>query len=95
MSGLGGALGGLGAMSKFMSDEKMKTNIQKLGKDPITGIPMYAYDYKDDVEEAEEEGRPMPPKRVGPMAQDVEKVAPKKVQKVGGKKVVNLGFGRA
>jgi hypothetical protein len=97
MSGLGGALGALGGLSKFMaaSDEKMKTNIQKLGKDPITGIPMYAYDYKADVEEAEEEGKPMPPKRMGPMAQDIEKVAPDKVRKVGGKKVVNLGFGRA
>ena len=94
LSGIGGALGGLGALGKFMSDEDEKTNIKKLGKDPITGIPMYAYDYKDDVEEAKEKGEPMPPKRVGPMAQDIEKVAPKKVQKVGGKKVVNLGFGR-
>ena len=95
MSGLGGALGGLGALGKFMSDEDEKTNIKKLGKDPITGIPMYAYDYKDDVEEAKEDGKPMPPKRVGPMAQDIEKVAPGKVRKVGGKKIVNLGFGRA
>jgi len=94
MSGLGAGLGGLAALGKFASDENEKTNIKKLGKDPITGIPMYAYDYKDDVEEAKEEGKPMPPKRVGPMAQDIEKVAPQKVQKVGGKKIVNLGFGR-
>ena len=94
MSGLGGALGGLGALGKFMSDEDEKMNIKKLGKDPITGIPMYAYDYKDDVEDAKEEGKPMPPKRVGPMAQDIEKVTPEKVRKVGGKKIVNLGFGR-
>jgi len=94
MSGLGGALGGLGALGKFMSDEDEKMNVKKLGKDPITGIPMYAYDYKDDVDEAKEEGKPMPPKRVGPMAQDIEEVAPSKVRKVGGKKIVNLGFGR-
>lgn len=92
---LGAVLSGAGAAGKFMSDENEKTNIKKLGKDPITGIPMYAYDYKDDVMEAKEGGKPMPPKRVGPMAQDIEKVAPKKVSKIGNKKVVNLGFGRA
>jgi hypothetical protein len=66
----------------FASDERDKTNIQHLGKG------LYAYDYKEDVRRAEEEGRPMPPKRVGPMAQDIEERAPGLVGEVGGHKVV-------
>ena len=66
----------------FFSDEREKTNIQPLGKG------LYAYDYKDDVRRAEEEGRPMPPKRVGPMAQDIEERSPGLVGDVGGHKVV-------
>lgn len=66
----------------FFSDEREKTNVQSLGKG------LYAYDYKDDVRRAEEEGRPMPPKRVGPMAQDIEERAPGLVGEVGGHKVV-------
>jgi hypothetical protein len=87
-----GALGGLGL--GLLSDEREKTNIQKLGKDPRTGLPMYAYDYKSDVEAAERSGRPMPPKRVGPMAQDIQKTQFGSVGEIGGKKVVrSLGFG--
>jgi Chaperone of endosialidase len=89
--GLFGA-GGLGAMLG-LSDEREKTNIQKLGNDPRSGLPMYAYDYKSDVEAAKRKGEPMPPKRVGPMAQDIEKVAPGAVGRIGGKRVVSLGFG--
>ena len=55
---------------------------------------MYAYDYKDDVAAARKSGAPMPPKRVGPMAQDIEKLMPGSTRSVGGKRVVkNLGFG--
>lgn len=86
-SGIGGLLTGLLALS----DEDEKTNIQKLGKDGDTGIDLYAYDYKSDVKAAKQSGKPMPPKRVGPMAQDVEKKAPKAVKKVGGKRVIRLG----
>ncbi|MEN6301575.1 MAG: tail fiber domain-containing protein, partial [Armatimonadia bacterium] len=66
----------------FFSDEREKTNIQPLGKG------LYAYDYIDDVEAAERGERPMPPKRVGPMAQDIEERAPGLVGEVGGHKVV-------
>lgn len=66
----------------FMSDERDKTNVKPLGGG------LYAYDYKDDVEAAEREGRPMPPKRVGPMAQDIEERAPGLVEEVGGHKIV-------
>ena len=88
---IGGAL--LGALLG-LSDEKEKTNKQKLGKDPETGLDMYAYDYKADVAAARKSGAPMPPKRVGPMAQDIEKLMPGATRSVGGKRVVkNLGFG--
>lgn len=53
------------------SDERAKTNIQPLGVDGMTGIPIYAYDYIHDVQQAQQTGQPMPPKRVGPMAQDM------------------------
>jgi hypothetical protein len=76
------------------SDRRAKTNIEKLGKDGLTGLPLYAYDYKADVQAAKKSGRPMGPKRVGPMAQDIERQDPGRIRHVGGKKVVaNLGFG--
>lgn len=84
----GGALGGavLGGLMA-LSDRRTKTNIEKLGKDPETGLPLYAYDYKSDV------GKGLP-KRVGPMAQDIEKMFPGSTAKIGGKMVIkNLGFG--
>jgi hypothetical protein len=68
----------------FFSDEREKTNIQPLGDG------LYAYDYTADVEAAEREGRPMPPKRVGPMAQDIEERAPGLVGDVNGHKVVDM-----
>jgi hypothetical protein len=91
---IGGAA--LGALLGVFSDEDEKMNKQKLGKDPATGLDMYAYDYKADVESARKSGAPMPPKRVGPMAQDIEKVMPGSTRKIGGKRIVkNLGFGGA
>jgi hypothetical protein len=92
LGGIGSVIGGLGAAG-IISDERMKTNIQHLGVDGITGLPVYAYDYKSDVAHARKTGQPMPPKRVGPMAQDIEKKAPDRVREIGGKKVVNFGFG--
>ena len=71
-----------------LSDEREKTNIKKVGKDPETGLDLYSYDYKDDVEAAKKSGKTMPPKRVGPMAQQIEKLDPRAVREVGGKKVV-------
>lgn len=68
----------------FFSDEREKTNIQPLGDG------LYAYDYTADVEAAERDGRPMPPKRVGPMAQDIEERAPGLVGDVNGHKVVDM-----
>ena len=53
----------------------MKTDITKLGKDPDTKLPMYAYRYKGDPKSY--------PKVVGPMAQDVQDADPDAVKKVG------------
>ncbi len=82
MTGLGGLLGLLSS-----SDREDKTDIKKLGEDPQTGLPMYAYRYKGDPKTY--------PKTVGPMAQDIEKKFPGAVGKVGGHRVVarNFGFG--
>jgi hypothetical protein len=93
LSGLGGVLSGIGAIGA-LSDRRTKTNIKKLGKDPTTGLPIYSYDYKDDVERAKKAGAPMGPKRVGPMAQDIAEKYPDAVGSVGGTMTVkNLGFG--
>ena len=74
----GGAKLGMGAMG--LSDRRDKKDIQKLGKDKKTGIPIYAYRYKD--------AKASTPKVVGPMAQDIEKVWPSAVREIGGHKVV-------
>lgn len=72
----------------FSSDRNDKTDIEKLGKDPDTGLDMYSYRYKGDPKSY--------PKVVGPMAQDIEKRDPSKVKKIGKHRVVetvNLGIG--
>ena len=77
ISGLGSFLGGL-------SDRSMKTDIQKVGAHPA-GVPMYAYRYKGDPKSF--------PKVVGPMAEDVAKIAPHAVSTIpgsGGKRQVNM-----
>ena len=60
-----------------MSDETMKTDITKLGKDPKTGLEMHAFRYKDDPKTY--------PKVVGPMAQDVEEKYPGSTKPMGSK----------
>jgi hypothetical protein len=84
-----GAAGGGSLFSSMMaglgmlSDETMKTDIEKLGKDPGTGLDMYAYRYKGDPKNY--------PKIVGPMAQDVAKRYPDAVDSVGGKLYIKSG----
>ena len=87
IGGIGSAAAGLaqlGSMFGF-SDENMKTDIKKVGKDKETGLNLYAYRYKGDPKTY--------PKIVGPMAQEVEKKFPDQVVDVGKYKAVNLGFG--
>jgi hypothetical protein len=74
-----------------LSDERAKTNIDYVGEDPNTGDKLYAYDYKSDVARSEENGEPMPPKRVSPMAQEVAEKNPDDVVDLGGLLGVKLG----
>jgi hypothetical protein len=86
LGGLGGAgLGGTLGLLALLSDEREKTDIQKVGKDPETDLTMYAYRYKGDPKTY--------PKMVGPMAQEVKKKYPEAVREVGGRLAINLGFG--
>jgi hypothetical protein len=80
---LGGGASLLGALA---SDRELKTNIEPLGTDPKTKLPVYAYDYKADVKS----GKAVVGKRVGYMAQDVEKKYPKAVKKISGKRVIDF-----
>ena len=82
--GLGGQALGLAGKFIGLSDERDKTDIEKLGKDTETGLEMYAYRYKGDPKSY--------PKVVGPMAQDIEKKAPEMVKDIGRHKVV-FGLG--
>jgi hypothetical protein len=86
VASLGGTLGGAGIRAFGQSsDRNDKTDISELGKDPKTGLEMYAYRYKGDPKTY--------PKTVGPMAQDIEKKAPGAVRSIGGHKVVKAGLG--
>jgi hypothetical protein len=87
LGGLGSAGSGLASLMPLFSasDEGMKTDITKMGKDKETGLDLYAYRYKGDPKSY--------PKVVGPMAQDIEKKYPDQVKDIGGRKAVNLGFG--
>ena len=73
---LGGAK--IGAQM-YMSDRSTKTDIKKLTDGPV---PIYAYRYKGDPKSY--------PKVVGPMAQDIEKVRPSAVKKVGKYKTIDI-----
>jgi len=84
-SALGGGLGLLQLLGAG-SDRDLKTNIEKIGHDPDTDLPVYIYDYKADVKGKKMIG----PKRVGYMAQDVEKKYPKAVKKISGKRVIDF-----
>jgi hypothetical protein len=94
LAGLGSSLGlssgmttGLGSLGLgllgFMSDEKTKTDIVPLGKDPKTGLKVAAYRYKGDPKSY--------PKVVGPMAGEIEKKFPGMTRKIGGKRIVTGG----
>lgn len=92
MSGIGGGLGILGSLGSMFgangafplaamfSDRDAKTDIEALGKDPESGLDLYAYRYKSDPKHF--------PKVVGPMAQDVEEKFPGSTKRIGGKLVI-------
>jgi hypothetical protein len=83
MTGLGAA-SSIASIIGMLSDKRMKTDIEKLGKDKDTGLDVYAYRYKGDPKTY--------PKVVGPMAQDIEKKYPEAVKEIAGKKTVNSKF---
>jgi endosialidase-like protein len=84
--------GGTSAASGFMSflgglsDRRMKTDIAKIGVHP-SGVPLYSFRYKGDPKSY--------PKVVGPMAEDVAKIAPHAVAPIpgsGGKMAIHPAF---
>jgi len=81
MTGLGAA-SSLASIIGFLSDKRMKTDIEKIGKDEETGLDMYSYRYKGDPKTY--------PKVVGPMAQDIKKKYPDAVEEKGGKLAVKF-----
>jgi hypothetical protein len=87
LTGLGGAasLASIaGTVAPLLSDRTMKTDIDKIGKDEETDLPLYAYRYKTDPKTY--------PKIVGIMAQDAQKKYPEQVVEVGGKLAVRSNF---
>lgn len=70
----GGGLSTLGSLFGIVSDRRLKTDIQKVDTHP-TGVGIYAYRYKGDPKSY--------PKVVGPMAEDVAKIAPGAVRPMG------------
>jgi hypothetical protein len=76
LSALGtvGSLFGSGGMFSGLSDRRLKTDIAKVDTHP-SGLPIYSFRYKGDPKSY--------PKVVGPMAEDVMKVAPHAVHSLG------------
>ena len=82
-AGLMNMVGNIGsgvATGLAMSDRRLKTDIEKVGK-TNAGLPIYTYKYKGDNKT-----------QMGVMAQDVEKKTPKAVKEVGGFKAVNYAL---
>jgi hypothetical protein len=71
-------------LGKPGSDRGLKTDIEKLGKDPETGLQMYSYRYKGDPKDY--------PKISGPMADEIEEKFPGSTSMVGGKLTVEPGL---
>lgn len=84
----GGATLGGSLLSGLFSDEREKTDVKKLGRDPRTGVEMAAYRYKGDPKSY--------PKVVGPAsAQQIERMMPGATREISGRKVVKPGALRA
>jgi len=85
----GGGGGGLGQMLGIgtqllgmFSERSAKTDIEEVGEHPTLPIAIYAYRYRSDPKHY--------PKVVGVMADEVEKVRPDLVRKIGKKRIVDL-----
>lgn len=80
-SGYGGWGALVGGTMGALSDERDKENRKKLGVDPVSGVVIEAFDYKGDTKSTG--------KRIGVMAQDVERKVPGAVFEIGGHKVID------
>ena len=81
-NGIVGGLFGLGAKAIAASDERVKKDIQKVGK--ANGHNLYMYHYKGEPDDA--------PKRLGLLAQEVKKKKPSAVVEMpGGLLAVDYG----
>jgi hypothetical protein len=85
--GLMGGLLGLGAGAMKLSDEREKTNIDRVGtvfayneNAERERLPIYEYEYKRDASRA---------RHTGPMAQDVERIDRGAVRNIGGRKHID------
>jgi hypothetical protein len=84
MFGSGGMFGAGGAFA-LGSDRRLKTDITRVGTHS-TGVPIHAFRYKGDPKSY--------PKIIGPMAEDVAKIAPGAVSVIpgsGGKRQIHMG----
>jgi len=88
LGSLGSTLGSIGSAAlsylPFLSDERMKTDIEPVGEDPETGLMMYAFRYEGDPKTY--------PKVIGPLAQEVEEMYPEEVTEIAGRKAVRADF---
>jgi hypothetical protein len=75
---LGGLLGAAGLAGKFMSDIRLKENIEPVGM-LNDGLPIYRWNYIGDDQT-----------HIGPMAQDVERIHPEAVSEIGGFKAIDV-----
>lgn len=78
---VGGATAVAGLAGLF-SDPDEKTDKQRLGTDPETGLGIWAFRYKGDPKRY--------PKVVGPMADEVERRYPHLVRRVRGKRIIDM-----
>jgi hypothetical protein len=79
-----GAAGSLGSAAYLRSDRNVKEDIDRMGtvlSDKGDALPIYQYSYRDD---------PASTRHIGPMAQDVEKINPGAVRKIGGVKHIDV-----
>lgn len=82
LAGAGSAASGLGALGVTFSDERLKEDIETVGKD-ASGRRLVAYRYK---------GEPKAVSRIGHIAQEVRKTDPHAVTKIGKHYAIDYGL---
>lgn len=77
---MGGLFGLLGTGATMLSDERLKTDISRVGT-LDNGLPVYVYRYKEGG-----------PRQIGLMAHEVEVLHPDAIHEIGGFKAVDYGM---